>query len=348
MSDLKIPGAQIQLPVGNAGGEVQLPAVAKKLEAPPLLPGGLADAFKGIAQQAANAGAALTGQALGLPLSAAELAVAAKQLGNPADVQGAFHGAFVVIKDQLLDHPALDKEELGQRANEFFTEYAQQFVQTASEPPPPPPPPPGDQVQAQPQPQPEPQQQQQERPLTQEQQKTLAREFADSLKGLGFGALKNLANGKDGVENAFQLLTAEGKQEFEALAKEQKIVIEGTFPPRPEGEVDIPDARPAAVPDQPAATTTAATTPGTEADGAQVPEEVNLPGNRPQEEDEDEDIAKRKKKPGKNILWRVLGTLRRQDEQVRQAEEKWDRVVVAGLLFLLLLTLLTVALVSLD
>src|SRR6185295_5944005 len=180
MSDLKIPGAQIQLPIGNAGGEVQLPAVAKKLEAPPLLPGGLADAFEGIVQQAANAGAALTGQALGLPLSAAELAVQAKQIANPGDVQGAFHGAFAVIKDQLLDHPALNKEELGQRANEFFTEYAQQFVQTASEPPPPPPPPPGDQAQPQPQPEPQqppPQQQQSERPLTQEQQNTLAREF---------------------------------------------------------------------------------------------------------------------------------------------------------------------------
>src|SRR3954470_9370023 len=103
MSDLKIPGAQVQLPVGNAGGEAPMaPAVAKKLEAPPLLPGGLADVFKGIAQQAANAGAALTGLALGIPLSAVELAVQAKQIATPGDVQGAFHGAFAVIKDQLL------------------------------------------------------------------------------------------------------------------------------------------------------------------------------------------------------------------------------------------------------
>jgi len=343
MSDLKI-GAQVQLPAGNAGGEVQVklpPGLAKKVEAPPA---GLADAFKGIAQQAANAGAALTGQAAGLPLPAAALAVQAKQIGNPADIPGAFHGAFAAIKDQLLDHPALNKEELGQRANEFFTEYAQQFVQTASEPPPPPPPQPGEQ------PQPPPQQQQQERPLTPEQQKELAREFADLLKSLGFGALKNLANKKDGVENAFQLLSAEGKQQFEAMAEEQQIVVEGAFPPKPEGEMDIPDARPPAESAQPSATTAS----GTEAEGAEVPkgqetgpeEEVQLPGNRPREEEE-EDIAQRKGKPRKNVLWGVLGTLRRQDEQVRQAEEKWDRVVVAGLLFLLLLALLTVALVSL-
>src|SRR5437868_13264891 len=182
MSDLKIPGAQVQLPVGNAGAEVQLPpGIAKKIEAPPLA--GLADAFKGIAQQGAAAVAQLTGQALGLPLSAAELAVQAKQLTNPAEVQNAFQAAFAVIKDQLLDHPALNKEELGQRANEFFIEYAQQFVQIASEPPPPPPAPPAEQAQSQPlqpeaPPQPPPQQQQ-ERPLTQEQQNGLARELAD-------------------------------------------------------------------------------------------------------------------------------------------------------------------------
>jgi hypothetical protein len=359
VGDLKIPGAQVQLPAGPAGpaapagAQVQLP-LGKKIDAPPPLGGGLADAFKGIAQQGAQATAQLTGQAVGLPLSAAELAVQAKQITNPGDAQGAFQGAYAVIKDQLLDHPALDKDDLGQRANEFFTEYAQAFVQTASEPPPPPPPQPGEQ------PQPPQQQQPQERPLTQEQQKAMAREFADSLKGLGFGALKNVANGKDGVENAFQLLSAEGKKEFEALAKEQQIKIEGQFPPKPEGEIDIPDARPppaeeaqtqAQAPASGTTTetaTTTSTTTGTEAEGTQAPaeEEVQLPGNRPQE-DEEEDIAKRKKKPGKNILWSVLGTLRREDEQVRKAEEKWDRVVVAGLLFLLLVVLLTIAVVSL-
>jgi hypothetical protein len=330
VADLKIPGGQVQVQLPT--GQALPPGIAKKIEAPPAPPAGLADAFKGIAQQAANTGAALTGQTVGPPLPAAALAVQAKQIANPGDAQGAFQAAYAVIKDQLLDHPALNKDDLGQRANEFFTEYAQAFVQTASEPPPPPP---GEQ------PRPP------ERPITPEQQQVLAREFADSLKELGFGALKNLANGQDGVENAFQLLSAEGKKEFEALAREQQIKIEGQFPPKPEGEIDIPDARPQAAPEETSSTATGDTTPGAEAEGTEGAEEdVQLPGNRSQE-DEDEDIAKRKKKPGKNVLWNVLGTLRRQDEQVRQAEEKWDRVTVAALLFLLLVALLVAALVTL-
>ncbi|HVE82476.1 MAG TPA: hypothetical protein VND93_06500, partial [Myxococcales bacterium] len=196
-----------------------------------------------------------------------------------------------------------------------------------------------------------------QRPVTPEQQQELAREFADALRALGFAELENLANGQDGVENAFQLLTSEGKEKFESLAREQKISIKGQFPPRLDGELPEPalmppPSPPAADAERPAGPAGPAgggaspgDLPGTEAPAsAQVPDHPVASG---EEEDEDAIDPKKRKRRGKNILWSVLGTLRRQDEAVRQAEEKWDRVVVTALLFLLFVVLVTVALVSL-
>ncbi|HEY8210161.1 MAG TPA: hypothetical protein VIG99_21895 [Myxococcaceae bacterium] len=365
MSDVKLPGVQAKVTVGTAAeAQVQLPpGQAKKIDAPPP-----ADAFKAQLPLGGEV-AQLTGQAVGFALPAAALAVQAKQIQDPAQAQNAFQGAYLLVKDQLLDHPGLPREDVGQRANEFFTEYAKAFVQTSTgelvqapppqEPPQPQPPPPPEQRDGPARAEAEPPQQQQaqpqaearpERPISPEQQRALAREFADSLKMLGFQALKNEANGKDGVENAFQLLSAEGMKEFTALAKEQKISIpaEGSFPPRMEGEqYDAPPAPP-----PPAdGGTVGKRNPGGEgpaaADGG-VATERSQDRDVGDGEDEDEDIAKRRrKKPGKNKLWGWLGTFRRQDENVRQAEEKWDRATVAAVLFLLLLALVVAALASL-
>src|SRR3954469_17255189 len=149
MSDLKLPGVQVQVTVGPVEVQAQLPpGQAKKVDAPPPL-----DAFKGQAALGGEA-AQLTGKALGLPLKAAELAVGARQIQDPAQVLGQFQGAYALVKDQLLDRPDLPRGELGQRANEFFTEYAKAFVETATGEQIPAPPP-QEQPQQQPAPPPE-------------------------------------------------------------------------------------------------------------------------------------------------------------------------------------------------
>src|SRR4051812_41324368 len=195
MSDVKLPGVLAKVTVGPTEVQIQLPpGQAKKIDAPPP-----ADAFKGQVALGGEA-AQLTGQAVGLPLPAAALAVGARQIQNPAQALGQFQAAFAVIKDQLLDRPDLPRDELGQRANEFFTEYAKAFVQTSTGEQPAPPPPleqreapapdrPPERTESQTPAQERSQAEARpERPVTPEQQRALAREFADSLKMLGFQA----------------------------------------------------------------------------------------------------------------------------------------------------------------
>ena len=340
MADLKIPaGPPGPITVGIGAGGVQV-----KVDAPPVAPQEPVDAFKGEAPPGGET-VQLTGQALaqGPALPAFALAGDAKQIQNPAEALEQFQNAFAALKDQLLE-PGLPPDIQGQRANEFFTEFAKAFVETSEQPQPPPEAqaPPPEQRDAAAERPPEQQQAPQERQENAEQRQ-LAREFADSLKQLGFMALKNLANGKDGVENAFQLLTSEGLKQFAEQAKEQKIVVQGEFPPRPPGEAGAEKQQVGEGPSQ--LDEQAAAEPGGNQDeGVQLPPDAE---GVPVPENEEDVLEAKERKRGKTIFARWMDTFRRNDETVRKAEEKWDRTVVAALLALLFLVLVTIALVSL-
>src|SRR5262245_47972676 len=126
MSDVKIPLGQlgrITVGAGAAGAQAQV-----KVDAPPAGPQGPLDAFKGQLPLAGEA-AQLTGQAevQGPPIPAFALAGDARQIQNPAEALAKFQAAYAAAREELLDHPELPPDVLGQRANEFFTEFAKAF-----------------------------------------------------------------------------------------------------------------------------------------------------------------------------------------------------------------------------
>src|SRR5690349_21510076 len=130
MSDVKIPGGLGGVLGGVLSGVGGLtPPVAKPVDAPPLPPPP-PDGFRGA--QLPTPQGQLTGQAAGLRYAAAELAAKADQIFTPQDAKQAFQAAYAAVREQLLDHPGLLPEQRGERANEFFTQYAKRFVQLSA------------------------------------------------------------------------------------------------------------------------------------------------------------------------------------------------------------------------
>lgn len=360
MSDVKIPGGGVLGGILGGVGGLATPGPAKPVAVPPPpAQAPPADGFRDVPPP--PQGGQLTGQGAGLTRAVTELAAQAEQIFTPQDAQPAFQAAFAVVREQLLD-PRLPPDQLGQRANEFFTQFAQKFVQTSA----------GENADATSQAESQPEQEaseadtaardpaqaqtpdrppEQQRPITPEEQRNLARQFAESLRELGFEQLKNLANGKDGVENANELLSSENLKEFAALAKQQKISTQGQFPPGDGLSGPLPQQDPGVekqeLGENPAAMDKAASERARQ-EGSRGPGDARLPGEkRANSDDEDEEAARSRRKKGKNLLFGFLGSFRRNDENARQAEEQWNRVTVAALLFLVFVVLVTVALVSL-
>lgn len=327
-----VPDAAPKLPdLGNAGG----------------LPPPAGDGFQG--QGPLSQAAGTLGHLLGnaqAPAQGPGTLVSPKlpELATPSEVRERFNADYTAASRELLDHPDVDRSQTGARANEFFTQYARKFVETASA-----------------NPKTEERAAAQERPMTRDQQQASAREFAESLRGLRFDQLLNAKTGKDGIENAFDLLAALDMKEFDELAANQEIVVAGEFPPLEKDAPVPPELRRALkkeIAEGPAEVESKL--PAEQAEGEhdlpkleqgaeQGPEG---PGESSEQEatstsNQEGEASRGRKGLGRNMLWNVLHTFRRNDETVRQEEEKWDRVVVAGLLFLLLVTILTVALVSL-
>jgi hypothetical protein len=348
------PQVQVQVQVQPQPAGPQASALV-----PALAAAALPDGFREQAPPAhtGQAQGRLTGNAQAPLQGARELAAPdLHELRTPAEVKERFGADYTAVRRELLHHPAADRREAGARANEFFTQYARQFVQTAAGKPRAEEPPAREDrsrsklerlaLKAQRE-----EQAAQERPVSRDQQQASAREFAESLREHSFDQLVNVKTGRDGVENALHLLTSEDLKSFDQRAANQEIVIVGEFPP-PEGDVHDalppPDLRPTVkkeIGESPADLNSRSASERMQKEGPGGPGGSSL--RKQDVEEEEEDRPRTGKRLGRNMLWNALHTLRRSDETLRQEEEKWNRASVAALLFLLFVAIVTVALVSL-